>query len=406
MISPEAGPSVEVEVAATLKCCGARARVLSTQEFAADPQPELCGVRSGCGRRACAGKAGPGLCARREPCPPAEDLARSGKNGAYLFIYLFLFSRNWTFSELAVARCPALCGRSRSWRAGSLRFPVAGQRVPRVRTLAGIAAHPRVCAHCWRPTRRALVPDLTLPSRVRLGRALRCWAFRGAKTCTAACVSRARDCPSPRVGQRPGLARDSRVSVSARLQPAWRLRGRGPAGTRAPGTTPGRAPDDRDGTVQWSGGRAHPADVPEPPSAAANRGEAPLPGGRRGRSAGYERPAAPPRLMRRAPRPIGAPGRRRGGRGECGRQVRAGAGRAILAVVAQPVPSARHPMALGIQRPPVLGAQCLGTRGEGAASSRPRAVFIHNFPPPELRRFGAPKASARDLSARRCCPQC
>lgn len=100
-----------------------------------------------------------------------------------------------------------------------------------------------------------------------------------------------------------------------RGQPAWRLRGRGPAGTRAPGTTPGRAPDDRDGTVLWSGGRAHPADVPEPPSAAANRGEAPLPGGRRGRSTGYERPAAPPRLMRRAPRPIGAPGRRRGGRG-------------------------------------------------------------------------------------------
>lgn len=76
-------------MAATLKCCGARARVLSTQEFAADPQPELCGVRSGCGRRACAGKAGPGLCARRDPCPPAEDLARSGKNGAFLFIYLF-----------------------------------------------------------------------------------------------------------------------------------------------------------------------------------------------------------------------------------------------------------------------------------------------------------------------------
>lgn len=230
-------------------------------------------------------------------------------------------------------------------------------------------------------------PDFAVPSAglpradARLGRALRCWAFRGGKTCTAACVSRARDCPSPRVGQRPGLARDSRVSVSARLQPAWRLRGRGPAGTRAPGTTPGRAPDDRDGTVLWSGGRAHPADVPEPPSAAANRGEAPLPGGRRGRSTGYERPAAPPRLMRRAPRPIGAPGRRRGGRGECGRQVRAGAGRAILAVVAQPVPSARHPMALGIQGPPVLGAQCLGTRGEGAASSRPRAVFIHNFFP-------------------------
>lgn len=161
-------------MAATLKCCGARARVLSTQEFAVAPQPELCGLRSGCGRRACAGKAGPRLCTRQEPS---------------------LSPRTW------------------------------------------------------------------------------------------------------------------------RDQPAWRLRGRGPAGTRAPGTTPGRAPDDRDGTVLWSGRRAHPADVPEPPSAAANRGEAPLPGGRRGRSAGYERPAAPARLMRRAPRPLGAPGRRRGGRG-------------------------------------------------------------------------------------------
>lgn len=78
-------------MAATLKCCGARARVLSTQEFAADPQPELCGVRSDCGRRACAGKAGPGLCARREPCPPAEDLARSGKNGAFFLIFIFFF---------------------------------------------------------------------------------------------------------------------------------------------------------------------------------------------------------------------------------------------------------------------------------------------------------------------------
>lgn len=32
-----------------------------------------------------------------------------------------------------------------------------------MRTRAGTAAHPRVCAHCWGPTRRALVPDLTFP---------------------------------------------------------------------------------------------------------------------------------------------------------------------------------------------------------------------------------------------------
>lgn len=44
---------------------------------AAAPQPELCGLRSSCGRRACARKAGPGLCTRQEPCPPAQDLARS-----------------------------------------------------------------------------------------------------------------------------------------------------------------------------------------------------------------------------------------------------------------------------------------------------------------------------------------
>lgn len=116
----------------------------------------------------------------------------------------------------------------------------------------------------------------------------------------------------------PGSALGKSLPLPPRTwrdQPAWRLRGRGPAGTREPGTTPGRAPDDRDGTVLCSGRRAHPADVPEPSSAAANRGEAPLPGGRRGRSAGHARPAAPPRLMRRALRPLGAPGRRRGGRG-------------------------------------------------------------------------------------------
>jgi hypothetical protein len=336
------------------------------------------------------------------PLPP-----RTWQDQVRMVLYFILFSRSWTFSELALALCPALCGRPCSeFRSQAASYACANagwhRRAPAC-LCALLGTDP--------PGARAR-PDFSRPcvraclAQTRLSDAL--WTAGhsvGAKRARP-CVSGARGCPSRRAGQRPGLARDSRVSVSARLQPAWRLRGRGPAGTREPGTTPGRAPDDRDGTVLWSGRRAHPADVPEPPSAAANRGEAPLPGGRRGRSAGHARPAAPPRLMRRALRPLGAPGRRRGGRGECGRQVRAGAGRAVLAVLAQPVPSARHPMALGTQRPPVLGAQCRGTRGEGAASSRPRAVFIHNFIRPDLPRLGAPEVSAWGPSARRCYPHC
>ncbi|XP_029331046.1 uncharacterized protein LOC115030614 [Mus caroli] len=295
MISPGAGPGVEVEVAATLKCCGARARVLSTQGFAAAPQLELCGLRSGCGRRAC-------------------DLARSGENGA--LFYFILFSRSWTFSELALAPCPALCGRPCSeFRSQAASYACANagwhRRAPACLCALlgtdspGARARPDFSRPC---VRACLAQTRRLDALWTAGHSV------GAKRARP-CVSGARGCPSRRAGQRPGLARDSRVSVSARLQPAWRLRGRGPAGTREPGTTPGRAPDDRDGTVLWSGRRAHPADVPEPPSAAANRGEAPLLGGRRGRSTGHARPAAPPRLMRRALRPLGAPGRRRGGRG-------------------------------------------------------------------------------------------
>lgn len=46
-------------------------------------------------------------------------------------------------------------------------------------------------------------------------------------------------------------------------------------------------------------------------------------------------------------------------------------------------------------------------RGERALPPPARELYSFiTFTPPELRRFGAPEASARDLSARRCCPQC